>query len=212
MAKNGLSTFLHSPYNEEKNTYGEVKKLAGAISYKEALSKSSNKIYADNTVAISDSSVTGGTLTMEVLDDSPEIFGPLLGRGKKNIEVDGKTEEVYVGNSNDMPIYIGFGFIENEKNKEGAYFTVNFYPKVTFEPYDKENTTKKENNEYKTPTVTGTIYNIENGDYKYEKRVATMLEAVKILYALFGKEVPADVANRFSEDSLNRPESDAAEE
>ena len=209
--KNGLSTFVYATYDEDKNTYGDVGKLAGAISYKEALTKSSNKIYADNTVAISDSAVTGGTLTMEVLDDAPEIFAPLLGKGKKKIQVGGKEEKIYVSNSNDNPIPVGFGFVENEKDEKNAYFTVNFYPKVSFEPYDKENSTKEENNEYKKPTVTGTIYNIGNGDYKYEKRCASMLEALRVLYALFGKELPADMENKFSEDSLDRTETEAAE-
>lgn len=211
MAKNGLSTFLYAPYNEEKNTYGDVGKLAGAISYKETLTKSETEIHADNTVAISDSSVTGGTLALEVDDDDPEIFGPLLGRKKKTIKVEGKTEEVNVGNSSDTPIPIGFGFIENERSRAASWFTVNFYPKVTFAPYDKENATKNKNNEYKTPTVTGTLYNIDNGDYKYDKRYKTMLDALKTLYALFGKTLPAEIADKYAEDNLNRPEEEVTE-
>lgn len=187
MAKNGLSTFLYADRKKD-GTYGEVKKLAAAISYKESLTKNSGSTYADNIKQFEDNSVTGGTLTLELLDDDPAIFNPLLGKKKK--EVGGK--EVYVGNAEDLPIENGFGFIENEKVEGGKlYYRVRFYYKVTFSPYDKEGQTRKESTEYKNPTVTGTIYVVDNGDYDADNRYETMEEAIAVLYALFGAEVPA---------------------
>lgn len=212
MAKNGLSTFLFAEFDEEKGTYGEVKRLAGAISYKESLTKSTTKVYADNRAVISDSSVTGGTIGLEVDDDDPKVFAPLLGRKTKQINVEGGKEEVYVGNRDDIPVPEGFGFVENERNEKGAYYTVNFYPKVTFSPYDKENSTKKGENEYKTPNVTGELYNIENGDYKYEKRCDSMLKALQVLYALFGRTLPEDIAKKYDPGSSTPNENITADE
>lgn len=200
MAKGGLSSFLHAKLNTD-GTYGEVEKLAGAISYKETLTKNAYKQYADNQLAFEDTSVTGGSVALEVLDDNPVIFAPLLGQGTKKVKVGTEEKEVFVGNSDDVSIPVGFGFIENVRDTEGLKYQVKFYPKITFAPYDKENSTKKESTEYKNPTVTGTIYNIDNGDYAYEQRFATMLEALKVLYALFGKELPVELEEKFKQDA-----------
>lgn len=195
MASNGIASFLYAPLNETDGTYGEVLKLSGAISYKETLNKSSGAVYADNKKLWEDSSVTGGKLTLGIVDDDPIIFAPLLGRKTKKVDI-GNTEEkeVYVGNSEDIPQSVGFGFIEYGRNEKKPFYQVNFYPKITFAPYDKEGETKRENNDYKTPNVEGTIYNLNNGDYKNENRFDTLQEAIKVLYALFGKaETPEEV-------------------
>lgn len=193
MASNGLATFLFAPLDEEKSSYGSVKKLAGAISYKEALSKNNASVYADNVKKFEDTSVNGGKITLGVDDDDPAIFAPLLGKKTRKVTVGEASKEIYVGNSEDIPIPVGFGLIEYGRNEKGAFYQPVFYPKVVFAPYDKEAETKKENNDYKTPTVEGTLYNIGNGDYKYDNRYDTLLEAVQVLYALFGAEVPEDV-------------------
>lgn len=194
MAVNGLSTFLFSLLNEDVGSYADVTKLAGAISYKENLTRASAAVHADNVKKWEDNSVTGGKLTLGVDDDAPEIFAPLLGRGEREVTVNTEIKKVYVGNSNDISAPVGFGFIEYGRNEKKGYYQVNFYPKVTFAPYDKEAETKKENTDYKTPSVEGTIYNIANGDYKYERRCDTLLEALEVLYALFGKdEVPPEI-------------------
>lgn len=195
--KNGLSTYLYAEIDESTGKYGEVKKLSGAISYKEALTKNSAPVYSDNILKFKDTSVTGGTLSLEVDDDSPEVFNPLLGRAKKSVS----GQEVYAGNSNDISVPIGFGFVENDRTQAGAFFTVNFYPKITFEPYDKENATKKESAEYKSTTVTGTLYCTTSGDYNYNNRYNTMLEALTVLYGLFGAEVPEELKKQYAEET-----------
>ncbi|MBD5549475.1 MAG: hypothetical protein HDQ97_19205 [Lachnospiraceae bacterium] len=187
MAKKGLSTFLYAPLDESTLTYGKVKKLAAAISYKESLTKNSVTVYADNIKQFEDNSVTGGNVALEILDDDPKIFTPLLGRKKKKIG----DHEVNVGNTEDMPIPVGFGLIENERvGTTVAYYRVKFYPKVTFAPYDTEAQTGKDTPDYKNPTVTGSIYCLENGDYIIEDRYSTMEEAIKVLYAMFGATPP----------------------
>lgn len=202
MAKSGLSTFLYAELKEAEGIYDAVKKLSGAISYKEALDKNDAEVYADNTKKIVDKSVTGGSITLEVIDDDPEVFNPLLGRKIKKVTVGEEEKEVYAGNSNDVAIPIGFGFIENEKDENNQpKYKVNFYNKITFSPYDQENETKKKTNDYKTISVTGTIYNMENGDYKYEGRFTTMLDALKVLYGLFGAELPAALANTYAKET-----------
>lgn len=194
MATKGLSTFLYATLDEKAGTYGTVAKLAGAITFKETLNKSSDPVYADNVKKWEDTSVTGGKLALGVDDDDPKIFAPLLGRKTRKVIVGEAEEEVYVGNSADIAEPVGFGLIEFGRNESGNYYQLNFYPKVTFAPYDKDGETKKENSNYKMPSVEGTIYNRVNGDYKYENRNTSLVDAVKVLYALFGvQEVPAEV-------------------
>ena len=197
MAKKGLSTFLYAPLNEEERTYGDVNKLAAAISYKEALTKNTVAVYADNVKQFEDNSVTGGSVTLELLDDDPKIFAPLLGRKMKKVG----AHTVNVGNTEDMPIPVGFGLIENERTgTTTAFYKVKFYPKVTFSPYDTEAQTGKETPEYKYPTVTGSIYCIENGDYIMEERYPTIKEAIEVLYEMFGATVPDESDDQVEDD------------
>ena len=201
MALNGIASFLHAPLDEAKKSYGKVLKLSAAISYKETLDKNASAVYADNVKQWEDNSVTGGKITLGVLDDDPTIFAPLLGRKTKKVSAGDGEKEVYVGNSEDISQPVGFGFIEYGRNKKMPFYQVNFYPKVTFAPYDKEGETKKNNSDYKTPSIEGTIYNLDNGDYKYENRFDTLAEAVEVLYALFGKtEIPTDTLENLNQD------------
>ncbi len=212
MSKFGLSSFLYAPLEEAKGTYGSVAKLAGAISHKEALTMGSGAVFADNVKKYEDNSVTGGKLTLGVEDDDPTIFGPLLGRKKRKVSTGSEAEkEVYIGNSEDIPIPVGFGFIEYGRSEKRKFYEVNFYPKVVFYPYDRESETKKENTDFKTPSIEGTLYNIQNGDYKYENRFDTLLEAVQVLYGLFGvTEVPPETLANIGVNTGTQAEPDPA--
>ena len=201
MAKYGLSTFLNAPLDEKAKTYGTVAKLAGAISYKETLTQNSFKQYSDNVLKFEDTSVTGGSIALEVDDDDPVIFAPLLGQKTKKVTIGETTKDVFVGNSADISTPVGFGFIENERSESGTYFRVKFYPKVTFAPYATENATKKDQADYKNPSVTGTLSSIENGDYLYSNRFETMVEALQVLYALFGATPPEGLLEQFEADA-----------
>lgn len=183
MAQVGLKAFLHGELKDGK--YKAPSKLAGAIEFKENLNSNDAKLYADDVLQDSDSSVTGGDITLGI-DDDPAIFGPLLGQKKNSIALSGgesKTVDVYDATSNDEPIAVGFGYISK---KNGGKYKVVFYPKVKFAPYSVDAKTKEEKLEYTTPSVVGTIYPDEQtGLYRRTAVVESEADAVAALKALF---------------------------
>lgn len=184
MAQVGLKSFLHGELKDGK--YKAPSKLAGAIEFKENLNSNDAKLYADDVLQDSDSSVTGGDITLGIDDDDPAIFGPLLGQKKNSIALSGgesKTVDVYDATSNDEPIAVGFGYISK---KNGGKYKVVFYPKVKFAPYSVDAKTKEEKLEYTTPSVAGTIYPDEQtGLYRRTAVVESEADAVAALKALF---------------------------
>lgn len=94
MAQVGLKAFLHGELKDGK--YKAPSKLAGAIEFKENLNSNDAKLYADDVLQDSDSSVTGGDITLGIDDDDPAIFGPLLGQKKNSIALSGGDSKTVV--------------------------------------------------------------------------------------------------------------------
>lgn len=181
MATTGLSTYLHAERNETTGKYAAPSKLAGAIDFKEQLDRNDAKLYADNELQDSDTSVTGGKITMTVDDDDDTIFAPVLGETVKTVTIGEKTYSKILSKTSDVPVEQGFGFI-TKKNK-GKY-RVTFYPRVKFTRGDEEAKTAEDKTEYTKPTVEGTLYPV-NGVYKEKVTVDTLEEAVTVLQSLF---------------------------
>lgn len=201
MAKKGLSTFLAAELDEEKASYGDIIKLIGAASAKRTLNKNDESIYGDNKSMIEDQSVTGGAIEISVVDDDPSVFGPIIGKTTRKMSVktgtgeETKSVEYNVGNGNDVAKSYGFGWIEKEKIPGGSIkYHVWFFPKTTWANYDTEAETEAKTASYKKPTIKGTLSKLDNEDYEYDVRVDDLTEAVKVLYAFFGKEVTAEDA------------------
>lgn len=188
MAKRGLSTFLHAELMAD-NTYGEVKKTGGAIDYNESINTNNYKHYEDNELQWEDSSFKDGTIKLTVGDDKDDVFAELLGHQKKTVTVNGVETEIYEKRADGISKAVGFGLIENIRDKSGYHYRVKFYLSVTFKPYSTESKTKNDSSDYSTQAVEGTIATVE-GAYERHKTVDTLEEAIAILYAFFGKDVP----------------------
>lgn len=201
MAKRGLSTFLHAPLDMDTKTYGEIKKTGGAIEYNESINNNNYKHYEDDELQWEDASFKDGTIKLTVGDDNDEIFAELVGRKTKKITVGGEEIEVVQGGTDDITIPVGFGFVEGIMNKKGNYFRVKFYPNVTFKPYSTDGKTKNDSSDYITQSVEGTIGTLD-GTYIVYKTVKEQAEAIKILYALFGKEVPGTETHVYTQSEL----------
>lgn len=197
MANVGLSTYLHAPLNEETGKYDVPAKLAGAIDFKEALDRNDAKLYADDSLQDSDSSVTGGKITLTVDDDDDVLFAPILGESVTKLQVGEKEFDKVSSKTNDVPVPQGFGFITQ---KNGGKYKVSFYPKVTFIRADEEAKTKEDKVEYTKPTIEGTLYPV-NELYKDKVLCNTLEEAKEVLYTLFGAEYPTESSNSSEQDS-----------
>ena len=87
MANTGLSTFMHAKRDEKTGEYAAPGKMAGAIEFKETLDRNDAKLYADNELKDSDTSVTGGKLALTVDDDDETVFAPILGATLEEMKV-----------------------------------------------------------------------------------------------------------------------------
>ncbi len=188
MASIGLSTYLHAKLDELTGAYETPKKMAGAIEFKEALDRSDAKLYSDDQLNDSDTSVTGGKITLTIDDDDDSVFAPILGETVEKANVGGAERDVVISKTDDDPTPQGFGFITK---KNGGKYRVTFYPRVKFTRGDEEAKTAEDKTEYTKPTMEGTLYPL-NDIYKKKVTVDSLEDAKKALYGLFGAVMPTD--------------------
>lgn len=182
----GLRSFLYAELTEAEvdgtASYGEAKKLAGAIEAKVTYDTNDAKVYVDDTLGETDSSITGGTIDLTIDDDDMTIFGPLLGMEKITTgEVEG-----YVTKVSDSPKNVGFGYIVMKQVKGQTKYVVRFFYKVKFKPFSSDAKTRGESTEFITPTVQGTFSSLQNERSVYVSApLDTAEEAVTHLKAMF---------------------------
>lgn len=179
MAGIGLKSFKYAKLNSDGATYGTVKTLAGAIECKVTLDLSEASLYADDALKEQVSLFKSGTLTAGIDDDDDTIFAELLGK-----TVDEETG-VVTSNSEDTPIYVGFGHIVPKMVGGVKKYKVEFFPKIKFKPFITDAKTKGDNLEFTTPSVEATIFENDNGDWEKHGIYASESAAVSALNAMF---------------------------
>ena len=179
MASIGLKNFKYAKLNEDGKTYGEIKTLAGAIECKVTLDLSEASLYADDTLKEQVSLFKSGTLTAGIDDDDDSVFAELLGK-----TVDEQTG-VVTSNTEDLPIYVGFGHIVSKIVNGEKKYKVEFFPKVKFKPFIPDSKTKGDSLEFTTPSVEATIFENDNGDWEKHSVCDTESEANTLLESFF---------------------------
>ena len=179
MASIGLKNFKYAKLNEDGKTYGEVKTLAGAIESKVTLDLSEASLYANDTLKEQVSLFKSGTLTAGIDDDDDSVFAELLGK-----TVDEQTG-VVTSNTEDLPIYVGFGHIVSKIVNGEKKYKVEFFPKVKFKPFIPDSKTKGDSLEFTTPSVEATIFENDNGDWEKHSVCDTESEANTLLESFF---------------------------
>ena len=179
MASIGLKSFKYAKLNEDGKTYGEIKTLAGAIESKVTLDLSEASLYANDTLKEQVSLFKSGTLTAGIDDDDDSVFAELLGK-----TVDEQTG-VVTSNTEDTPIYVGFGHIVSKIVNGEKKYKVEFFPKVKFKPFIPDSKTKGDSLEFTTPSVEATIFENDNGDWEKHSVCSTESEANTLLESFF---------------------------
>ena len=183
MAKIGLNNFKYSKLKEENGvaSYEGAKSLGKAIDCKVDIENYDAKLYADDSLAESDTTFKQGTVTLTTDEDDDTIFSELLGHS-----VDEETGEM-VRKNTDVAPYVGVGRILT-KIVNGVYkYKVEFLPKVKFKEPSQEETTKGDSVEFKTPTIEGTVLQLENGIWSRAKTFTSKEEAISFLDSLMEK-------------------------
>ena len=179
MASIGLKNFKYAKLNEDGKTYGNIKTLAGAIESKVTLDLSEASLYANDTLKEQVSLFKSGTLTAGIDDDDDSVFAELLGK-----TVDEETG-VVTSNTEDLPIYVGFGHIVSKIVNGEKKYKVEFFPKVKFKPFIPDSKTKGDSLEFTTPSVEATIFENDNGDWEKHSVCSTESEANTLLESFF---------------------------
>ena len=149
MAKIGLNNFRYGFLTEASDgtpSYSGARKPAKAISCSVSVNSSDAKLFADDVLAESDTSFTGGTVTIGIDREDNQTMADMLGHA---LASDGTLTR----NSNDVAPYLGLGRVVTLM-VDGQYkYKVEFLYKTKFKEPSQENNTKGESVEFATTTI-----------------------------------------------------------
>lgn len=182
MARIGLTNLWYSHLTEGSDgtpTYDGATQLGKAVSCSVEITNNSATLYADDTLAESDTSFASGTMTLGVADDDETIFADLLGHTISGTGVVTKA-------STDVAPYVGVGRVIT-KMVNGAYrYKAEFIYKVKFSEPSADDETKGENIDFSTPEIEGTISALgdANGTWGTAQTFTTKSDALTWLKGL----------------------------
>lgn len=179
MAKIGLNNFRYALLTEAEDgtpSYDGAKKPGKAISCNVQISNNSATLYADDTLAESDTSFQSGTVTMGIDEDDLETMAALLGHTI--------SDGVLTRSAYDTAPYVGLGRIVMKMVNNVTKYKVEFLYKVKFSEPSAENQTRGESVEFATTEIEGTVAALKNGNWSVAKTFATKDEALTYLEGL----------------------------
>lgn len=141
---------------------------------------SDNDLYGNNGIVETDSSFSGGSISLGVDDLVDEVYCYLM--GAKRATVMGK--EVIRDTGEDTPPYVGFGFYKTGKKNNVPYYEANWYYKVQFGKPSEATETKRNQITWQTPTISGPIMTLEDGSWRDRARFENEEDAVAWLESL----------------------------
>lgn len=184
MATIGLSKPYYAKYS---NTGSTVTYSGGGVMGKaveaniEIESSEDNNLYADNTVAETDKTFTGGTLTLTTDELSQEIAKVLLGATETPItEITGVTDEganELIWDDGQQTPYLGVGMIIKKMVAGVIKWRAVILTKVMFNIPADAATTQGESIEWQTPELTGTIMRDDSAKHTWKKEATFTSEA-----------------------------------
>lgn len=181
MAKIGLNSFRYSVLTEATDgtpSYDGANTPAKAVSCSVSISNNDVKLYADDSLAESDTSFQSGTVTIGIDDEDQATMATLLGHS-----VDTQSQAM-IRNANDVAPYVGFGRIVVKLVNNVKKYKVEFLYKVKFGEPSQEDNTRGETVEFATTTLEGTVATLANGKWSETKTFDTKAEALTYLEGL----------------------------
>lgn len=191
MAKIGLNNFRYALLTEAADgtpSYNGPQTPGKAVSCNVEISNNSAMLYADDTLAESDTSFQSGTVTMGIDEDDLQTMATLLGHTISE-------EGVLTRNANDAAPYVGLGRVV-VKMVNGVYkYKVEFLYKVKFSEPSAENNTKGESLEFATTEIEGTVAALANGNWSVAKTFDSKADALSYLEELMAAPSPTPTTN-----------------
>lgn len=154
----------------------EAKQIGKGVKCDVSINAPEAKLYGDDGVAESVREFVDGTITAEFDDieneDEAELTGATLA----------ETGEL-VRNEDDTPPYVRYGYINKHIRGGKTSWRATIYHKVQFAHTGETNETKGQNTTFQTVTLTGTLYRDDDGNWKTQKELPTLTEAVAFMKA-----------------------------
>lgn len=187
MAKIGLTNFRYSVLTEAADgtpSYAGANTPAKAVSCSVSVTNNDAKLYADDTLAESDTSFSGGTVTMGIDEDDLTTMAALLGH---TIDASGEM----IRKADDTAPYVGLGRVVTKMVNGSYQYKAEFIYKVKFSEPSQENTTKGESVEFGTTEIEGTLAALANGKWSIAKTFDTKAAAVSYIEGLMAAPTTA---------------------
>ena len=184
MAKIGLNNLWYGILTEAQDgtpTYGGAKSFGKAVSCNVNVTNNDAKLFADDVLAESDTSFQSGTVELGVDDDRETTFAEVLGH-----EVSDEGE--VTRNANDVAPWVGLARIIVKMVNNVKLYKVEVLYKIKFSDPSQSDQTKGESVTFSTPTISGTIATLANGDWSTSITFSTKEDAIAFIQALFASE------------------------
>lgn len=182
MALIGLNNFWYSHLTEALDgtpTYDGAKSFGKAVSCSVSITNNNAELYADDSLAESDTSFQSGTVTLGVDDNREATFADLLGHS-----ITEQGEVTY--NTNDVAPWVAVARILVKMVNNVTLYKAMIIYKVKFSEPNEEENTKGENLSFATPSIEGKIAALKNGQWKTAKTFATKAEALAFIQSVLG--------------------------
>lgn len=159
--------------------YTDGKEIGPAANVNGTPSVADVKDYGDDNVQETDTSVTGGTISLELNEPTMENEAWLLGHTWAE-------STGMVRNANDVAPYVGVGFIGKSKRANKLVYKAKIYLKAQFKEPNDDNATKQESVTFSHTTMEGNLFQLKNGDWKVEKECDSLADAKKFVDTTLG--------------------------
>lgn len=166
--------------SKETAKYKNGKEIGPAANVNGTPTTSDVKDYGDDRTVCTDTSVTGGTLSLELNEPTMENEAWILGH--TYTEAGGMLR-----NANDVAPYVGIGFVGKSKGEDNKIvYKAKIYLKAQFREPNDENASRQENVTFSHTTMEGNLFALENGDWKADKVFDTLDEAKEYINTTLG--------------------------
>lgn len=166
MAAIGMKHLIGAPWADQQAEnglpkYGNGLKIGRAISANITFRRSDTELYADDVMAESDNTITGGDVDMTVAEITDEVAEVIFGDVKTG---EGDAAEYH---DSDIPSpYIGMGYIRQMRYKGQTTFRAMWLYKVQLATAEESAQTKGETTNFQTQRLTGEILGVTDAEGK----------------------------------------------
>lgn len=174
MAKVGMEYVVSGLLKEAEDgtpSYTGGKYWGPASTFNGSPTANDAKDYGDDRAVETDTSVTGGTLSVELNENTLELESFLLGHTYD------KEKKQMICNQTDVAPFVGTGAIGKSKRNNKIVYKGKFYHKTQFKNPNDENSTKQESTTFNHTTLEGNIFTLPNGQWKEEQEFESLEEA-----------------------------------